>query len=125
MSILEICHMHPFLYRRGINAPKEVVVIAALFISNKHIFTSPINLTLQTNGLTLAACFPPAAGRGARPQRRWQRRGAVSGRPAPLRCGRGEDRNQRSPRPRGPNAETSDCSVFSRHSKSVLLSPLQ
>lgn len=48
------------------------------------------------------------AGRGARRRRRRQqrRRGAVNGRPAPLRCERGEDRNRRSPLPREPNAET-------------------
>ncbi|XP_034739772.1 biorientation of chromosomes in cell division protein 1-like 1 isoform X2 [Etheostoma cragini] len=42
------------------------------------------------------------AGRGARQQQR----GAVNGRPAPLRCKSGEDRNQRSPLPREPNAKT-------------------
>lgn len=58
----------------------------------------------MTNGLTLAPCFPPAAGRGARQRRR---RGAENGRPALLLCERGEDRNQRSPLPREPNAKIS------------------
>lgn len=60
-----------------------------------------------TNGLTLAPCFPPAVGRGARQRRQ---RGAVNGRPALLWCERGEDRNQRSPLPREPNAKISESS---------------
>lgn len=65
--------------------------------------TSQITLELP-NVPTLGPCFPPAAGRGPR----LQPRGAVNARPAPLLCEHGEDRNQRSPLRREPNAETSD-----------------
>lgn len=74
--------------------------------------------------LTLAPCFLPlAAGRGSRQQPR----GAVNGRPVPLLCERGEGRNQRSPPPREPSAETSDsggavrplqCCFYTPHSES-------
>ncbi|KAF7660992.1 hypothetical protein LDENG_00271260 [Lucifuga dentata] len=41
---------------------------------------------------------------------KWQQRGAVNEKPAPLRCERGEDRNQRSPLPKEPNAKRFDRS---------------
>lgn len=115
-SLFEICLLLSF-FSAGVvrtrQAPVFVhgAVIATLFTNNFWIHKDKLLQHLiwhcrQTRWL--APCFPPAAERGAR--QRQQRRGGVNGRPALLRCEREGDRNQRSPLPREPNAETTDSS---------------
>lgn len=76
------------------------------FLVNYPLTNSLQRLNRTLTDWHLGLVFPPAVGRGARLQRRRRRqKGAASEKPAHLLCEHEEDRNRRSPRPRGPNAE--------------------